>query len=285
MEKIAVTGATGFLGKRLIWYLQQQGYEVIPLTHTLLDISNPEACQLVLAQYQPQVLIHTAALSSTGYCEQHPEESYQVNVLGTVHLAETAKACGARFIYMSSDQVYSLPDVSWTHVFLEDEVSLSATPPKNVYGRHKLEMEERVQALYPTAIGLRLTWMYDQPFHPEFPGLPQELQVYHGITLAFEKARTEHTPIKACTQELRGITDVWKMVRNITLLVEREKSPSPVSGGIYNFGEENTLPTYKLYLTYARQWGVDESLIVPDSSWSRTLSMNTSKWKAQIVNY
>ena len=30
---------------------------------------------------QPDVIVHTAALSDTGYSEKHPDESYRANVL------------------------------------------------------------------------------------------------------------------------------------------------------------------------------------------------------------
>ena len=106
MKKILITGASGFLGSRLAYYYKDR-YDLLLPTHSELNISREEAVKAYLEKHLPNVVIHCAALSHTGYCEQHPEESHRVNVQGTVRLAKACKQTGAQLIFMSSDQVYN----------------------------------------------------------------------------------------------------------------------------------------------------------------------------------
>ena len=56
---------------------------------------------------QPDVILHLAALSDTGYCQQHPEESQRANVELPIQMAKAARDTGAKLISFSSDQVYA----------------------------------------------------------------------------------------------------------------------------------------------------------------------------------
>ena len=55
----------------------------------------------------PDVILHTAALSDTSYCAQHPAEAYRANVELPVWLARAAQQTKAKLVAFSSDQVYA----------------------------------------------------------------------------------------------------------------------------------------------------------------------------------
>lgn len=259
-KKILITGSSGFLGSRLA-YCYREKYDLLLPSHSELNVSREEAVRAYLEMHRPEAVIHCAALSNTWYCEQHPEESHRVNVQGTVRLAKACKLTGARFIFMSSDQVYNgIPQPG----ALKEEVVLQ---PVNVYGRHKLEAEQRAQWNLPDAVGLRLTWMYDLP--------DSRLKLNSNLLLNLQKACNEGTAVPAATHEFRGVTYVWEVVRNV------EKALS-LPGGIYNFGSGNTLNSYELYLQAARLMGIQKpsDCIVPDvdkfSQQPRNLTMDCS---------
>ena len=138
MKKILITGSSGFLGSRLA-YCYREKYDLLLPSHGELNVSREEAVRAYLEMHRPEAVIHCAALSNTWYCEQHPEESHRVNVQGTVRLAKACKLTGALLIFMSSDQVYNGTPQPGA---LKEEVVLQ---PVNVYGRHKLEAEQRTQ--------------------------------------------------------------------------------------------------------------------------------------------
>lgn len=222
--KIVLTGKSGFLGARILRTLEKEHIISAP-THEKLNITDERACMEYLEREQPELLIHTAAISDTGVCEKNPELSYQVNVEGTVHLAKACREAGSRLIFMSSDQVYN------GNPGVEPSRETMTCSPVNVYGRHKLLMEEKVLALLPDAIGLRLTWMYD---------LPGALPCTRGNFLINILHSLEQKKAMALSPfEYRGVTWTEEVAENLCHLFD-------APGGIYNFGSENPDTFYEL---------------------------------------
>ena len=145
--KILVTGPRGFVGARIM-----QALGAVPAP-SLREATEDDLRRLVDA-VEPDVIIHTAAISDIGACAANPEASYRANVALPVMLART----GVRPVLFSTDQVYS--GCVGEGPYREDEVS-----PANLYARHKLEMERRVLDINPDAVLLRATWMYDMPMY------------------------------------------------------------------------------------------------------------------------
>ena len=105
MKKIAVTGASGFLGRRVARYYKKN-YEVVTPTHREMDICREEQVREILTAIKPDIVIHCAAISDVGVCERNQEDSYAYNVLGMLHIARICREIGAVCILCSSDQVY-----------------------------------------------------------------------------------------------------------------------------------------------------------------------------------
>lgn len=260
MKKLLITGSSGFLGSRLALYYKDK-YELLLPTHSELNVSREEAVMAYMEQFQPDIVLHCAALSNTWYCEQHPDESHRVNVQGTVKIAKACKHIGAKLVFMSSDQVYNGTPVSGP--LKEQDVF----QPVNVYGRHKLEAEQRALRNNPMSVALRLTWMYDVPSSP--------MKLNSNILVNIQKALDEGTTIKAATHEYRGVTNVWEVVRNMEQTLE-------LPGGIYNYGSGNHIDSYTLFLKVVNIMGAKEpsTFILPDeerfSEQTRNLTMDCS---------
>ena len=260
MKKLLITGSSGFLGSRLALYYKDK-YELLLPTHSELNVSREEAVMAYMEQFQPDIVLHCAALSNTWYCEQHPDESHRVNVQGTVKIAKACKHIGVKLVFMSSDQVYNGTPVSGP--LKEQDVF----QPVNVYGRHKLEAEQRALRNNPMSVALRLTWMYDVP--------GSHMKLNSNILVNIQKALDEGTTIKAATHEYRGVTNVWEVVRNMEQTLE-------LPGGIYNYGSGNHIDSYTLFLKVANIMGAKEpsTFILPDeerfSEQTRNLTMDCS---------
>lgn len=261
--KILITGGSGFLGVRLCQHLGKR-HQIVAPTHSDLDISDAKSALLYIERVRPDAVLHCAAISSTAEAQRCPELSEAVNVGGTLNVAVACKSVGAKLLIMSSDQVYE--GIATSDPLSED----APLCPSRIYGQHKLKAETLVRELLPSAVGLRLTWMYDDPNSP--------LRLNQNILVAMRQACLYQTSIRACTREYRGLTNVWHVVENI------EKALS-LPGGIYNFGSENLLNSYETYLRFAQLTNTPQQLIVADSTWQRNLSMSIERVRTFAIDF
>lgn len=254
MKRILVTGAGGFVGARILEQLAGPATELLPFPPgRMASISREELRGLVL-RLQPDALIHTAALSDTGYCETHPEESYRANVSIPLWIAEAAREANAKLVAFSSDQVYA--GLQNTGPFEED----FPLHPANVYGRHKLEAEQRVLDLLPSAVLLRATWMYDLPGY----GLP----IRGNLILNLLRASLHNEAFRFSCRDYRGVTYVRQAVENLLPALE-------LPGGVYNFGCENDQDMYATARHFCTVLNIAPSLEKAD--WFRSLRMDCRK--------
>lgn len=241
---ILITGASGFVGGRIVKALEDK-FTLLTPSHADLDLTSTEDVDIYIQESKPDIILHLAAISNTGYCEEHPQESYLVNVVSVENLASAAAKHGAKLVFFSSDQIYN---GNIETGLLTEDIHVS---PVNHYGKHKLLAEERALALCPDCVALRATWMYDTPR----PGM----RTHNNFVINFESAIKSGTALRFATREFRGITWIEEVTKNITYTFS-------LPGGVYNFGAENDINTYETAVAYAKLLGQDSSkLIIQDT--------------------
>ena len=130
--RIVVIGSTGQLGTDLMKVLSSD-HEVIGLTHGDIEVTDYSSC-LVLKEYNPDVVINTAAFHKTDLCEDEPLKTFSVNALGAKSVALISKEIGATCVFISTDYVF---DGSKNEPYTENDVP----NPINTYGISKLAGE------------------------------------------------------------------------------------------------------------------------------------------------
>lgn len=244
--RILVTGPRGFVGARIMAAMPAVG------APSLRNAAEDDIRRLV-DQAEPDVIIHTAAISDIAACARNPEASYRANVEIPMAIART----GVKTVLFSTDQVYS--GCSSEGPYAEDE-----TEPANLYAAHKLEMERRVLDINPDAVLLRATWMYDMPLY----GVPNRgnflMNMLRGKALAFS------------AEQQRAVT----YVREVALHME---AAATLPGGVYNFGSEN-----RLTMLETAQWLADAlklDIRLQDAGMRHNLWMDCGKLRRHGIHF
>ena len=104
-----LTGFTGFIAAHIPAHLSALGVartSILTPPRNELDLARPAAIPMLLDRLHPRVIIHCAAMRDLMHCEREPELAITVNVHATAALARWCAANNARFIYLSTDQVF-----------------------------------------------------------------------------------------------------------------------------------------------------------------------------------
>lgn len=136
-KKILITGHTGFKGAWLSLWLQKLeaylvGYSLEPPTEPNLfqiagiksgmvsnfgDVRDLALLTKTFEHHRPDIVIHMAAQSLVRQSYQDPVETFQTNVIGTVHVLEAARRCQfvKAIIIVTSDKCYENKEQSCSH--------------------------------------------------------------------------------------------------------------------------------------------------------------------------
>jgi nucleoside-diphosphate-sugar epimerase len=156
--KVALTGAEGYIGAVIAPILLGRGYDVIGLdtgfyrdgwlytnqrgNRTLPLCINKDLRNISHSDIAGcDAIIHLAELSNDPLGQQNPANTYKINHLGSIALAQLAKAAGIpRFVYTSSCSVYGAGSAN----FLTEEAT---TNPQTDYAHCKVLVERDVSRL------------------------------------------------------------------------------------------------------------------------------------------
>ena len=204
---IALTGATGFIGRHLLEELPRRGYRIRVLLRrpaevppgasgaVIGDIASPR--NMAAALRDVDAVVHSAALAHA--MSGRPEDDYRtINTEATVALARAAERAGVkRFVFLSSIRAQSGPTAD--RILTEED----APAPTDAYGRSKLAAEQGLA-------GLGLDWVALRPVLVYGPG------VKGNMAALIELARS---PLPLPLGGLRGRRSVLA-VENLTAAVD-----------------------------------------------------------------
>ena len=157
---VLVTGAGGQLGRAA---LRELGADGIGLRRADLDVTDAAAVLAAAVQHQPTLILHAAAWTDVDGAETDRDGAYRANVLANRHVAEAAKAVGARLVTVSTDFVF---DGHKREPYVESD----ATGPISYYGETKLLGEQAALEAYPEGTWVVRTAWSTPSWAPTFRG-------------------------------------------------------------------------------------------------------------------
>lgn len=156
-KRVLITGGSGLLA--LNWAMSMRDVSDVTLVthHHSVQLHGVNTCSFslnspldVCSQFRllkPDLVVHTAGLTSVDECERSPELAHYANAEIARNVALATVACSASLIHVSTDHLFSNQGSLYTEV--------SATAPMNQYARTKALAETWVQEAAPAALVIR----------------------------------------------------------------------------------------------------------------------------------
>lgn len=248
--KILLTGANGLLGQKLISLLQKEKdteflatsrgekrflYKNVP--YRSLDIENQEEVNEVISGFEPDVIIHTAAMTNVDTCEQNKDACWSANVAATGNLVKAAEAVKAHFIHLSTDFIFN----GEAGPYSED----AQGNPVNYYGESKLASEAVVKNCQTGWAIIRTVLVYGVT-----PGMSRS-----NIILWVKEGLENGKTLQIVDDQVRSPTLAEDLATGCLLAAQKKAE------GIFHISGKDILTPYDMAIKTATYFNLDKSLI------------------------
>lgn len=242
MKKILLTGASGFLGRHILRY-PQNDWQILGTYYENKPQESGEFHQINLTQkgrvealfemLKPDAVIHTAALSKAALCEQNPAFSHQINVEASAQIAIQCKRASISLLFTSTNLIFDGKNAPYKE---------SAMPnPLSRYGVQKAEAESLILANYHKATICRMPLMYGILPDTNNFFLDWMHRLENGITLT------------AFTDEYRTPVHAADAASGLFLLLKKEKT------GVWNLGGREAISRYDFAMQMVEVFGFSKA--------------------------
>lgn len=203
---ILITGGKGFLGQHLTKALEGRGHRVASF-----DIVDGEDLRDYAAVEKAvagkDAVYHLAAVADLNYARAHPRETMDINIVGTVNVADACARHGVTLHYASTCCAYGNPD---THPV--DEAS--HPKPTEIYAHSKLAGEHIILG-YASQFNLPYTLLRLATFYGE--GMRPALAPFVFLKQAMQG---EPITIHGTGEQTRTFTYVSDIVSGLVAVLE-----------------------------------------------------------------
>jgi len=249
--RILLTGASGLLGSAVAWHAAQHGHKVVGVvgrwsgavpgvnSQLALDLAQPAAVVALLRETRPQVVLNCAAVAEPAACDAAPELAQRVNVELPAALAAAAREWGARFLHVSSEQVF---DGAAPPYSIAAPVS-----PLHLYGRQKVESEQRVLAAEPAAAVVRAPLLFGN-------SLGGRRSVHEKLLESWAAGKT----LRLFTDEIRAVCSADNLAEALLELAAR-----PELHGVLHWAGAEPVSRYEMGRAVCAHFGFPLEWIVP----------------------
>ena len=246
-KRVLVTGALGFIGSHLSSELAKAGCDVLGVDiasrgtwlvdsrHSLLEANGVRTAKLdvrrgvdvadCISNFNPEVVIHLAALAGVRESFQNTRDYFEVNVLGTLNLLEACRSARVEDVYLaSSSSVYG--EVSGTKASSETDCIDSPVSP---YAASKVSMELLARTFDSQEMNvtcLRFFTVYGPMGRPDM--------AFWKFTKAL--LQDSEIPLFGDGTATRDFTSIMQLVRKITRLLQAKEELGRLGYPAINLG-------------------------------------------------
>jgi dTDP-4-dehydrorhamnose reductase len=250
-QTVLITGSNGLLGQKLVHLLSQfpevkliatakgpnRLTDELKYTYVSLDITNEQDVLDVFKTYQPNALIHTAAMTNVDTCETDPEGCELLNVTAVSYLIQACKSNNTFFCHVSTDFIFDGESGPY------DE---KATPnPISIYGESKWKAEQLLQTSTIKWAIARTILVF---------GIVEDMS-RTNIILWVKKSLEEGKTIHVVTDQFRTPTLAEDLAMGCWLITKKHVQ------GIFNISGSDFLTPYEMAIKTAEFYHLPKELI------------------------
>lgn len=242
-SRIVIAGAGGQLGGFLRSLAAAEGRDVLALTSSQWDITDPAAAERIVQR--GDVVINCAAYTDVDGAESDEAGAYAVNAAGPENIAKACARAGARFIHVSTDYVFNGDFGGADPRPYEPD---DPTAPVGVYGRSKLAGEQAVLAALPEAVIVRTAWVYTGGDGKDFVAVMRRLAAGDG-------------PVRVVHDQVGSPTYVGDLAAALLQIVD-DRVPGP----ILHAANEGAVSRFEQTRAIFEECGADRARVHPVST-------------------
>jgi dTDP-4-dehydrorhamnose reductase len=247
--RLLITGASGLLGLNIALDARRV-HDVVGVDRNTLvsapfsviraDLLEPKSLLQVLIEARPEAVIHCAAMADVDLCEASPQLAHQVNAELAADLADACARRSIRLVHISTDAVF---DGQKAGVYSETDLP----KPQGVYATTKYEGENAVLQVNPRAIVARVN------FYGWSLSGKRSLAEFFLNNLQGGRTVSGFTDVTFCPMLANQLGEI------LILMLERSLH------GLYHVVGPQAMTKYRFGVELARKFGLNESLIFPQS--------------------
>lgn len=222
MKKLLITGGTGFVGGVLQKCLANPenpyGLELVPPQS--MELRDPKGLAKLCAEAQPDLVIHLAAQSFVPQSFVNPQETFEINFLGTLNLLQALKQSDfkGQLLFIGSGDMYGL--VSPESLPVTENFPLK---PRNPYAVSKVAAEA---LCYQWSQTEDMNIVMARPFNHIGPGQSERF-VVSGFARQIAEIKLGRREAEISVGDIdvtRDFTDVRDVVRAYLFLLQQGKN-------------------------------------------------------------
>lgn len=207
--KILITGGLGYIGAKLVIALKEKGH-IVEVFDKPKDIRNEKELEEAISG--KDIVYHLAALAELSYTDEHPQETYEVNIVGSNNIARICAEKGVLLNFVSTCCIYGNP---LEYPSLEN----SLINPSDTYAMSKASGEYLIK-MWRLAKGLRYNILrfgtvYGQSLNREMRG---DMCIQKFLEAAKNK---EGIKITGNGEQARNFIHIDDLVSAIVLVTEK----------------------------------------------------------------
>lgn len=232
MMKIALTGASGLVGSRIIELLGND-FDFVSLSQNEMDITDKESVIKKIMDTDFDIFLHLAGYTNVDGAEIEKEIALKINRDGTKNVFDAVHQKEKKFIYISTDFVFDGKNPP----YFED----SKPNPISSYGLSKYGGEKVLSA---DAMIVRISYPYRKTFEPK-------KDFVRTIRSLLEIGK----PLTMVTDSLMTPTLIDDIAYALKYLFMH------FTGGVFHINGADSLSPYDAGKLIAKTYGLDQTLI------------------------